>query len=165
MMDYLSFGHRTHRLRDQQTKCGMSLVIYCTTARRKSSLEDSHQTKHKTRNCCSSFTLLNNFHWAEKTGKCWLLGAPRSESHLTQGVVTSFPPCCESVSCHEFRDKSRIHNPREAATAIERPVSFANAAMRQGPFDATYDDGILDSSHLRVKLGVASGCAITMARN
>lgn len=127
-------GIPTHRLLDQQTKYVLSLATYRTTARIKSSFDEvSHHTRPTTRNCCSSVTLLNNLHWAEWTCKCWLLGVPVSESHLTQGVVTSFP---SFGSAQEFRDKSRMHKPREAATAIERPFSLPIAAIRHGPFDA-----------------------------
>jgi len=145
----------THRLWDQQTKCGTSLVMYCTTARMKSSVDDSHQRKLMTRNCCSSFMLLNSFHWGQRKN-CWLADAPMPELLLTQGDMISFP-FWESEACHDARDKSRMHKPREAATAMECPLSFPIAAIRQGPFAATYDDGILDSSHRRETSCVASG--------
>ena len=46
-----------------------------------------------------------------------------------------------------MRDKSSTHNPREEATAIDRPLSFPIAAIRQGPLYATYEGGTRTSSH------------------
>ena len=118
----------THLFRDQHTKWSDSMLVYCTTARRKSSTPHSHQLMLTIRNRSSSFMLLNSFH---------------------RGVLCNITDDVWSVSKCFMRDRSSTHNPREEATAIDRPLSFPIAAIRQGPLNETYEGGTRTSSHWR----------------
>ena len=124
----------THRFLDQHTRCSVSSDAYCTTASRRSSdessFEHSNHSMLTTENPCSSLTLPKTFQRGDLESS-----APDAGAEPSGG------------SSRGIRDKSSTHKPRAAATAMERPYSFPTAAMRHGPFEATYAASTRDSSH------------------